>query len=372
MIKIVYVVSTLNKTGPTNILAGILSHLDRKVYKPYVITLSAEKDLANSWLSELEAQKVQIIPLNLPRYRIDKLKRAFRQKIAAINPDIVHAQCFRSALLCANLQGNSKKIATIHCDFPEDFRMAYGKILGKIMAWLYAKALKKMNCLICCSRILADLLAKKFPQMKFDYVNNGVDTDTFMPVADKKILRQKLGLPENRIIFIWAGAFIPRKDPLSWVQAIKRINKPSFFFLFCGDGPLKEACQKELHPLPGAVLFTGHTLHLKEYLQAADIYVSSSLSEGLPCAVLEALSCGATVLLTNIVQHRYIVTEQMGLFADSKDSEKFSIQAQQIQTSPTPEEQQSRHRYIQKYFSYQTMSRAYQDIYKKLLSKHLT
>lgn len=365
MIKIVYLISTLQKTGPTNILAGIVSHLDRKVYEPYVITLSEEKDPANSWITELAEQNVPIITLNLPRYRLDLLKRRIRQEISKIHPDLVHAQCFRSALLSACLLGNCKRVATVHCDFQEDFVMAYGKLMGKVMAWLYAKALKKMDCRICCSRMLAVLLEKKFPNMHFAYVDNGVDTDKFYPVSDKQTLRKKLGLPEDKTIFIWAGAFISRKDPMSWVQAVKKQKHSKAFFLFCGEGPLRASCQKELHAVSDA-LFIGHTPRLQEYLRASDIYVSSSLSEGLPCAVLEALACGKTLLLTDIPSHRYIFTEDKGSLVQKQNSEQLYQQMQKIKR-PSFLLEQERHKDIQERFSCRSMSVSYQGIYSRLI-----
>lgn len=365
MIKIVYLISTLQKTGPTNILAGIVTHLDRRIYKPYVITFSTEQDLENSWLEELKTQKISVITLNLPRYQVGRLKRKLQQEIIKIKPDIIHAQCFRSTLLSACFPKSYKRITTVHCDFQEDFVMAYGKVVGYIMAWLYAKALKKMDLRICCSRMLAGLLNKRFPKMKFDFVDNGVDTDKFYPISDKRRMRKKLGLPEDKTIFVWAGTFISRKDPMSWAEAVKKHKSDKAFFLFCGDGPLRSSCQKTLHSLPN-VLFTGHTSRLQEYLRASDIYVSSALSEGLPCAVLEALACGKTLLLTDIPSHRYIFTEDKGFLVPKQSPEQLYQQMQKITCPPFPLER-VRHHDVQRHFSYDSMSRSYQRIYGRLI-----
>ena len=366
MIKIVYIISTLRKTGPTNVLAGIIAHLDRKVYKPYVITLSPEKDLSDSWMPVLSQQGVEIYNLNGSRWKIFSLNHRLQQKLALIHPDIIHSHCFRSTLLNACLPPRCKRVVTIHCDYPTDFTMAYGKITGHIMARMFSWAIEKMDMRICCSQILAELLQKKRPSLVFNYINNGVDTNLFRPTTDLKQARNQLSLPSDKIIFIWAGAFIQRKDPLCWVKAIKKMKQENLFFVFCGEGPLLEKCRKELNHCDN-VLFTGYTPQLKAYLQAADVYVSSSRSEGLPCAVLEAAACGLTLLLTNIPQHQYIFQKGMGLLVPSGTPNAFYYAVQRLEKTTELNTKEKRYLYIENNFSNYAMSRSYQKIYTKSL-----
>lgn len=299
MIKIVYTVSTLQKTGPTNVLAGIIAHLDRKLYKPFVITLSPEKNSDNSWGPDLKKQGVRVISLNLKRYQLIQLPIKLKQTITSIHPAIIHSHCFRSTVLSALFLDGFKRVATVHCDYTQDFPMAYGRVTGRLMACCFTYALKKMNKRICCSQALSDLLQKKFPTISFDYVNNGVDTDTFYPVSEKKRIRQQLGLPPNKTIFIWAGAFIPRKDPLCLASAIMKIDREKAFFVFCGEGPLLKNTKERLKGFNN-ILFVGYTNQIAPYLQASDAYISTSLSEGFHLSVYEALACGLPVILSDL------------------------------------------------------------------------
>ena len=320
MRKIAYLISTLQKTGPTNILVGTITHLDRTHYKPIVITLSPETHANNSWSPELHKQGVAIISLNLKRYQLMQLPIKLKQTIDSIQPDIIHSHCFRSTVLSAIVLKNFKRVATIHCDYTQDFPMAYGKLMGKSMTSLFTYALKQINKRICCSRALSDLLQKKFPTISFDYVNNGVDTDIFYPVSEKKRIRQQLGLPLDKIILIWAGAFIPRKDPMCLVHAIQKVSNKNAFFLFCGKGPLLAKAKEQLKNFEN-VLFTGYTDQVALYLQASDCYISTSLSEGLPCSILEAEACNLPLILSDIFQHRYITQNwPLILFYNCKDS----------------------------------------------------
>lgn len=55
--------------------------------------------------------------------------------------------------------------------------------------------------------------------------------------------------------------------------------------------------------------FIGKTSNVVEYLQLSDVFISSSESEGLPNGVIEAISCGLKVILSDIPQHKEILQE---------------------------------------------------------------
>ena len=63
---------------------------------------------------------------------------------------------------------------------------------------------------------------------------------------------------------------------------------------------------KKLYGNISNIMMTGSVSNVNEYLQASDIYISSSKSEGLPNGVLEAMAVGLPVILSNIEQHKEI------------------------------------------------------------------
>ena len=367
MKTIVYLISTLHRTGPTNVLAGIVKNLDKTKFCPVIVTLSPEPNEKNSWWSELKANGVEIYSLNLTRWQgVFVAKHLLKQLLARIKPDIIHAHCFRSALLASRLNA-CKTIATVHCDYEIDFKMTYGDAVGTLMGFLFTRALKRMNVRVACSKMLADLLNKKYPFMRFEGVNNGVDTDKFHPVADKDALRRQLGLPLDKKIVVWAGSFIPRKDPLTMARAILQLSDEPYYFVFCGTGPLEQAC-KELLKERHNVLFTGFITNIEKYYQAADIYVATSKSEGLPLAVLEAQFCGLVPLLSDIPQHRYILSqkqEQKCLFENNVQDLIIHLKA--LLNADNTALLQIGTEHVQQ-FAAKNMTQQYQHIYKDLLS----
>ena len=367
MKKIVYIVSTLHRTGPTNVLAGIVKNLNKNKFKPIIITLSPELDYQNSWWKELEQSGIELYSLNLSR-----LKSLFigckkvKQLVDKIKPDLVHCHCFRSTVMAAKTLKKYKKIVTIHCDYEVDFKMAYGKIQGKLISYFYNRSLQKFNKRIACSKMLADLLNTKYSSMHFDFVDNGVDTEKFCPYKDKIALRKKLNFPVDKKIIIWAGSFIPRKDPVTMVQAIKQIPQDKYFFIFCGNGSLSGICREELKNRKD-VLFTDYITNIEEYYQASDIYISTSLSEGLPLAVLEAMSCGLPCVLSDIAQHRYILKEQDSItFLYKFDAQSLVKQIENIAQKYSSEFSYFVRELVLNKFSSLYMANKYRDFYDKI------
>ncbi len=95
MYKILYVVSTLKRSGPTNQLYNIVNNLDLKLFSYLIVTLSSEpKDSMKSAFLNVNSE---IYSLNFSR--LGGLLRAslnLKNIIAEYNPDIIHSQGIRS------------------------------------------------------------------------------------------------------------------------------------------------------------------------------------------------------------------------------------------------------------------------------------
>jgi len=366
MIKIVYLVSTLRKTGPTSVLYNIIRHLDKKKYEIYVISLSPEVE-NRSALDDFTALGINFQSLNLSRLK-GYLYGGFklRKMINKINPDIINVQCFRTILLSIFLPKKYKKIAIIHCDYDVDYRMLHGSVTGFIMSKIQDFVLKTINKKVCVSGLLCDLLQKK-KKLDLTFTDNGIDTDKFKPAQNKADLRQKLNLPADKKIWIWAGVMIERKNPLLLVEAIRQLNTDDIF-IFCGDGNLSSEIKEKTKDLNNVIL-TGNVDNINEYLQASDYYISTSFSEGLPMSVIEAMACSLPMILSDIEQHKYVLKENSGMLFKTGDMNDLISKIKNISNVDYNLYSSCARESAHKYFSSVLMSENYQKKYEELLNR---
>ena len=173
-------------------------------------------------------------------------------------------------------------------------------------------ALRRFDAVVACSESNASYLCREYG-LKCDSVRNGVDQRSFLPLAASRRgdLRNELGIEPGTLTVVATGGCSERKGTLplasGFPSALARVPFHSGaakaeLHIF-GGGPLYTECR-------GLglenVTFHGFSPDVVPWLQAADLFVSASRSEGMPLAVLEALSCGCPALLSDIAPHREI------------------------------------------------------------------
>jgi glycosyltransferase involved in cell wall biosynthesis len=136
-------------------------------------------------------------------------------------------------------------------------------------------------------------------------VLNGIDVDSFRRErADPQAVRRRFGISGNVPVVGTVAVFRAEKRLHDWLEAARRIRDryPDIHFVLVGDGLLREelASHAVRLNLDGVVHFAGLQQDVRPYLAAMDVYMISSLFEGLPLALLEAMAMGCAVVSTAI------------------------------------------------------------------------
>ncbi len=183
------------------------------------------------------------------------------------------------------------------------------------------KTLLQSDAVIAVSEDIAQqVVADGVPQSRVHVVRRGVDQDLFHP-GDQTLARQKLGLPLNERIVIGVGRLVPVKDWPTLVAAcgwMKSEGPPTHCYLL-GDGPLHGSLRQQIEQLglQEQVVLKGSQSQtaLADWYRAADLVVLSSVSEGVPNVLLEAIASGTPFVATRVggipeiadpVQHRLV------------------------------------------------------------------
>jgi glycosyltransferase involved in cell wall biosynthesis len=177
--------------------------------------------------------------------------------------------------------------------------------------------MKRIQYPISCSYAISSEIKKMY---KFEtlVVQNGVDDVYFNQVSneEKKKLREKLGIKFDKKIFLYVGSLDRRKDPLTLISAFKQADINGAELLIIGEGPLSDECNSIANE---SIKILGHKSNVKEYLQSSDVFISASTSEGLPMAVLEAMSTGKPLILSDIGPHLELIDNE------HKNGELFQV-----------------------------------------------
>lgn len=308
-IKIAYVVSDLKRVGPSNQTLNIIKNSKYR-NSSIVITLFKE-NLNDTMKSEYEQNNIKIICLNLNRitFSINGIKKLI--KVLNENEiNLIHSYGIKPDFICNKV---SKKININHVitlrNYPKEdilTRMKYLK--GRIALYNHLRTLKKSKNIVCCSKTIYDLMKKDYPNKKFSYIQNGVDTSKYTSIKnDYKIkLREKYKFDVNKKIIISTGSFIPRKRIEETILGLK--DNKDIIILLVGTGNLYQELKNKYSSYSN-IIFFGKTNKIEELLQLSDYFISSSESEGLPNGVIEAISVKLPVILSDIPQHKEILDE---------------------------------------------------------------
>lgn len=145
------------------------------------------------------------------------------------------------------------------------------------------------------------------PPERVAFIPNGIDLHRFRPVSDERraALRRQWQWPADRLVFLSVGRLEPVKNYLGLAHALAALA-PSANWQACwmGDGTTTYAGEVAacLHRLGLAARVDVRPPHhaIEEAYQAADVLVLTSVREGTPNAVLEAMACGRPVLATEV------------------------------------------------------------------------
>lgn len=365
-IKIAYLVSNLSNKAPIKVLYDIIKNLESSIFEIYIITLKDED--STSLISEFSELNLQIFQIS--KYNKFNLLYIYIQLSSFIernNIEVIHSHCTRSLLLSKLLRKDLlKKIHTIH-SYPGFYSIAtFGKFFGKIHNYLLFFLIKNIEYPIACSNSLKHLL-KVNHNLNVITILNGVEGINSIDV-NKNNVRVNLMLDTNTTYFLCLSRFSPEKNLLFLLESFTKINLPNVKLIILGDGPYFKEYKNNY--LNSNVVFPGFKSNFQDYIYASDFYVSTSLTEGLPLSVIESLSYGLPLLLSNIEAHLEIFninpSVEIGVSFQNNNLESFKNSLFLLLSKDYKYLSNNCQNYFSDNFTSIRMSNEYQEFYLKL------
>tara|TARA_B100001175_G_C19488730_1_gene631386 strand:+ start:438 stop:1577 length:1140 start_codon:yes stop_codon:yes gene_type:complete len=370
-IKILYILSTLEKVGPTNQLLYLIKYLDKKVFEPIILTLSPEPE--NSNYNSFIKENIKVISINLSRLMgFFLIKGRLNKIINELKPDLVQTLGYRSDRVKINIDAPKIIILRTSLKGPKTFLIKpvfLGQMIANMLFRWHLSFVMKNEYVLVCSKSLSEeyfMILKR----KYKYIQNGIDNQKYIPSSRKfkKELRCKLSLPLNKKIYISVGKLNPGKniDFLVSLFSSWEYLKNSILIIL-GNGVNIKKIRKKVENNKNIKLY-GQVDKVISFLQLSDFYISSSKGEGLPNSVLEGMSIGLPCLLSDIPAHNEILkNSNAGLLFKNNNIQDFKKKLKELEKLDFNKLSNNSIKHINKYFSAKIMTKKYQKFYKEVI-----
>lgn len=228
--------------------------------------------------------------------------------------DLIHVQGYSSKnVLVAAVAKLFRRKVLVHLQTARHDEPATIAAYGKLAWWAFSTADRYLSV----SPGLADkYLEAGLRADRLSIVPNGVDGDRFSPASpeDRSAIRRRLGLPVDGRIVLFVGVLSHDKQPHVLLEAWRRLQESggpcSTLVLIGSSRPSQFEADANLAArlrldaaaagLSDRLVIVEPTNEIESYFRAADVYVMPSLREGLPIALLEAMSCGLPTVASRL------------------------------------------------------------------------
>jgi len=222
--------------------------------------------------------------------------------------DIVHIHTSKAGLLGRLAAKLARTPIIIHTPHGHVFFGYFGSFKTKMFILLE----KLASCLT--DKIVAltngekeDYLAYKVARKeKLAVISSGVDLNRYKEPSseEKKNFKKELGVLENSLVVGTVGRLVPVKGPESLIEASKIIvsKYPDTYFLFVGDGPLRQSLEMKAIQigLKKNIIFLGWRDDVSKIISIFDIFVLPSLNEGMGRVLVEAMALQKPIVASRV------------------------------------------------------------------------
>lgn len=320
-IRVAHCIDDLSRGGAQYVVRMLVRYGDRTRFAPMVYTFRDGPIGEEIRACEIP---VHVLGRGLPMLDLGLVMR-IRQRLVQDQIDLVHAHLLGSRLHCSlasSLGLHVPCIASIQNSvdpYPRRRRIAERWVLGRMSRVVAVSALVRES--------LGRLDAKLEERAQVIY--NGIDPGPPREERRREAVRQELGIDANRTVLLAIGRLHPQKGYDVLVNAVAKVAKicPMVILLIAGKGQLYD----ELKSLRARLAVNRHVCLLGEradvpdLVAAADIFVMSSLWEGLPLALLDAMAGGLPCVATAVGGIPEVISHgKNGLLAPAKDPDALA------------------------------------------------
>ncbi len=298
-LRILHIVNSLQVGGLENGVVNLVSRLDARNFENCICCINASGPMEKRITGQVEIHSLgkgtgrdYLLPLKIARV------------VKRVRPDIVHTRNWAAidGVVAARLGGVRRIIHGEHGREASDpqgsnlLRQKARKVLNPFISKFITVSADLRRWLIEVVGVQAD---------KVTQIINGVDIERFRHAGDTVSKKMKMGLDPDSFVIGTVGRIDPVKDIKTLIKAFSHFsvnadNKRKLKLLIIGSGS-EEAKLKAFaaeKKMTGSINFLGERSDIAELMQAMDVFVLSSIAEGISNTILEAMASGLPVVAT--------------------------------------------------------------------------
>lgn len=306
-----------------------------------------------------------------------KSLQEIRKIIRDFRPQIIHTHTAKAGFL--------GRVAAILEGVPLVFHTFHGHVLSgyfspfkeKVFRFIEKALAKKTDLIIAVSEKVADDLESigVANKSKIKVVPLGLQLDEYLSVKLHGALKQELAVPNDSILIGAVGRLAPVKNLGFLIQCFARLEKkyPKIRLALVGDGPdrcLLEALARELN-VGARVFFLGWRRDLDYVYGGLDVVALTSINEGTPVSIIEALACGRPVVATAVGGVPEVLEfGGLGNLVEPGNQAGFCQALEKVILDPKPAPESDRKRVVENY-SVSKLVKTMDSLYHQFLDKKL-
>ena len=305
---ILHMIETTGPGGAETVLLNIVRGLPREEFESIVVVTDI------GWLHEsLVAANVPTVILksdkpNDWRFLLEVIRLIRRHSVSLVHS---HLDGTHFYACLAGMLSHRSVIATYHGTVGDWYR----KSLKNKLKWAVVK--REVYRAVAVAEFIKNELIRvwAFPPDRIQRIYNGIDFAIYEAADGRSLAQSSLGLPKGVPVVGMVGNIRKPKGYQHYVRAARAVvdRKPECRFLIIGQGEGELLAElkvliRTLH-LERNVILTGFRPDIPQLLQLLDVFVLSSVPEGLPVAAIEAMGLGRPVVVTDCGGLRELVED---------------------------------------------------------------
>ena len=324
-ITVVHLITTLTQGGAERVLSQVVPRPDDAPHERHVVVSLVDGGM---FADVLRDAGVEVRGLGMRPGR-DVVGGTVRLAalLRELRPTMVIAWMYHAcllAMLARPLSGGARRTRMVWV-----LRGSLATLMGlpwhtRAIIRLLARASRRPESVVVNSRTgRRDHIRAGYRPRRWLVLPNGCDTDVFRPdPADRAAVRAELGIAKDAVVAIAVARVHPQKDHATLLTALRTVHAdlPGMELILVGTGTERLAVdgdeQLRVHGL-------GERRDVGRLYRAADLIVSSSVTEGLPNALLEGMASGLVPVVTDVGDCRAVVGDAGQVIAPS-DSEQLA------------------------------------------------